>query len=83
MRNAVLDDPDPAELTMAVFAAEMEMTSVFTVKERRELGSAFKTLAAHFDGVVPGLCKARLVPVEQGGRRRLGQMTTDRAPRPA
>lgn len=43
---------------MAVFAAEMEMTSVFTGKERREHGSAFKTLAAHFDGVVPGLRKA-------------------------
>ena len=40
---------------MAVFANEVEVTSVFTGKERREHRWAHKTLAAHYDSVVPGL----------------------------
>jgi hypothetical protein len=59
-RNAVLRGTDLAaipmdELTMAVLAAEVEVTSVFTGKERREHKQALKTLGAHFDSVVPGL----------------------------
>ncbi|MFG2027525.1 GPP34 family phosphoprotein [Streptomyces sp. NPDC048825] len=51
VRNAVLGGRDPAaipveELTMAVFAAEVEVTSVFSGKERREHQQAFKALAA-------------------------------------
>ena len=62
-RNAVVRGPRPAavpveDLTMAVFAAEAEVTSVFSGKERREHGAAFKTLAAHYDGIVPGLRRA-------------------------
>ncbi|MFD0020575.1 GPP34 family phosphoprotein [Streptomyces sp. NPDC058382] len=60
VRNAVLGGADPAEipvdeLTMAVFAAEVEVTSVLTGKERREHRSVLKTLAARYDGIVPGL----------------------------
>ncbi|MFF1923871.1 GPP34 family phosphoprotein [Streptomyces sp. NPDC058221] len=60
VRNAVLGGGDPAqipvdELTMAVFAAEAEVTSVFTGKERREHAPALKKLAAHYDAIVPGL----------------------------
>ncbi|MEU0839398.1 GPP34 family phosphoprotein [Streptomyces sp. NPDC005962] len=63
VRNAVLLGPDPAvipvdELTMAVFAAETEVTSVFTAHERRTHKQALSTLAAHFDEAVPGLRKA-------------------------
>jgi hypothetical protein len=63
LRDAVLRGLDPAaipldELTMAAFAAEVEVTSVFTGKERREHKQALKTLAARFDGAVPGLRKA-------------------------
>ncbi|TLS47117.1 GPP34 family phosphoprotein [Streptomyces montanus] len=63
VRNAVLLGSDPAaipvdELTMAVFATEVEVTSVFTGNERRTHKQALKTLAAHYDGVVPGLRKA-------------------------
>ncbi|MFG2595916.1 GPP34 family phosphoprotein [Streptomyces sp. NPDC048462] len=60
VRDAVLLGDDPAsvpvdELTMAVFAAEAEVSSVFTGKERREHKAALKKLAAHYDGLVPGL----------------------------
>ncbi|WP_434587375.1 GOLPH3/VPS74 family protein [Streptomyces sp. A5-4] len=63
VRNAVLRAPDPAaipmdEVTMAVFAAEVEVTSVFTGRERRAHKQALDALAAHYDGVVPGLRKA-------------------------
>ncbi|NGO47584.1 GOLPH3/VPS74 family protein [Streptomyces ureilyticus] len=63
VRDAVLLARDPAEipveeLTMAVFAVEVEVTSVFTGKERREHEQALKALAAHYDGLVPGLRKA-------------------------
>lgn len=59
-RNAVLGGSEPAalpvdELTMAVFAAEVERTSVFSGKERREYKQELKALAAQFDGLVPGL----------------------------
>lgn len=63
VRKTVLGgDLDPAstpvdELTMAVFAAEAEVTSVFSGKERREHKEALKTLAARYDGIVPGLRK--------------------------
>lgn len=60
VRDAVLRAPDPAaipmdELTMAVFAAEVEVTSVFSGAERGEHKHALRTLAAHFDTLVPGL----------------------------
>ncbi|MFF3260081.1 GPP34 family phosphoprotein [Streptomyces sp. NPDC002932] len=60
IRDAVLLGGDPAslpvdELTMAVFAAEAEVTSVFTGKERREHKQTLKRLATQYDGIVPGL----------------------------
>ncbi|WP_448331817.1 GOLPH3/VPS74 family protein [Streptomyces sp. DSM 41534] len=60
VRAAVLGAPDPAaipmdELTMAVFAAEVEVTSVFSGAERGGHKRALATLAAHFDTLVPGL----------------------------
>ncbi|MFG2673329.1 GPP34 family phosphoprotein [Streptomyces sp. NPDC048445] len=60
IRDAVLLDGDPAslpvdELTMAVFAAEAEVTSVFTGKERRKHKPTLKRLATRYDGIVPGL----------------------------
>ncbi|MGE6734470.1 GOLPH3/VPS74 family protein, partial [Streptomyces sp. NPDC059900] len=63
VRDAVLGGADPStiptdELTMAVFANEVEVTSVFTGKERREHKQALKALAAHYDKLVPGLRKA-------------------------
>ena len=63
VRDAVLRNSDPAalsedELTMAVFSAEVEVSSVFTGKERREHRQAFEALAARYDGLVPGLRKA-------------------------
>lgn len=63
VRGAVFRGPGPSEvpvdeLTMAVFAHEAEVTSVFTGKERREHKQEFKALAAHYDGLVPGLRKA-------------------------
>lgn len=63
VRNAVFHGPGQAaipvdELTMAVFAAEVEVTSVFTGKERREHAQILKTFAAHYDTLVPGLRKA-------------------------
>ncbi|OON81174.1 GOLPH3/VPS74 family protein [Streptomyces tsukubensis] len=63
VRSAVLGGSDPAavavdELTMAVFAYEVEVTSVFSGKERRENKQIFKELAARYDDLVPGLRKA-------------------------
>ncbi|GAA4814012.1 GOLPH3/VPS74 family protein [Streptomyces ziwulingensis] len=63
VRHAALGDLDPAalpadELTMAVLAAEVEVKSLFTGKERRAHKPAFKALAARYDGMVPGLRKA-------------------------
>ncbi|WP_326673771.1 GOLPH3/VPS74 family protein [Streptomyces sp. NBC_01257] len=63
VRDAVIGGSEPAaipvdELTMAVLAAETEVSSVFSGKERRAYKPALKALAAHFDGVVPGLRKA-------------------------
>ncbi|RLL68032.1 GPP34 family phosphoprotein [Streptomyces sp. Z26] len=63
VRAAVAPGADPAalpfdELTMAVLAAEVEVTSVFARKELREHKAAHEELAARFDKVVPGLRKA-------------------------
>lgn len=63
VRDAVLSGADPAtlpmdEVTMAVFALEVEVTSVFSRKELRQHSGAFKALAGHFDAVVPGLRRA-------------------------
>ncbi|MFJ6852151.1 GPP34 family phosphoprotein [Streptomyces sp. NPDC091271] len=63
VRKTVLGGPDPTaipvdELAMAVLAAEVEVSSVFTGKERRAHKQVFKALAARYDGVVPGLRKA-------------------------
>ncbi|MFJ4856562.1 MULTISPECIES: GPP34 family phosphoprotein [unclassified Streptomyces] len=60
VRDAVLLGVDPVsvpvdELTMAVFAAEAEVSTVFTGKERREHKQALKRFAAQYDGIVPGL----------------------------
>ncbi|RII20674.1 hypothetical protein DSC45_05555 [Streptomyces sp. YIM 130001] len=60
VRSVVLLGADPStvavhDLTMAVFAAELEVSSVFSGKERRTHKQALKTLADHFDGLVPGL----------------------------
>lgn len=63
VRDAVLGGHHPAtvptdRLTMAVFAYEVEVTSVFSGAERREHKQRFKALAAHYDSVVPGLRRA-------------------------
>ncbi|MFI5808188.1 GPP34 family phosphoprotein [Streptomyces sp. NPDC051561] len=64
VREAVFKNTGPAstpddELAMAVFAAEAEVTSVFTSKERREHKPTLKALAAYYDEqAVPGLRKA-------------------------
>ncbi|MBM7440197.1 GPP34 family phosphoprotein [Streptomyces sp. HB132] len=63
VRDVVLGGPDPSaippgELTMAVFAAEVEVTSVFTGKERRMHKQTLATLAERYDAAVPGLRKA-------------------------
>lgn len=63
VRGAVLGAAAPSalptdDLAMAVFAAEVEVTSVLTGKERRAHKQRLKELAAHYDGVVPGLRKA-------------------------
>lgn len=62
VRETVLRAPHPStvpmdELTMAVFAKEVEVTTVFSGKERREHSQALKALAARFDEIVPGLRK--------------------------
>jgi hypothetical protein len=60
VRRVVLDKPHPAEastdeLIMAVLAAEVEVTSVLTHKERREHRQTLTALAEHFDTLVPRL----------------------------
>ncbi|CAL9337097.1 GPP34 family phosphoprotein [Streptomyces sp. enrichment culture] len=62
-REAVLAGRAPAAVpahasTMAVLAAECEVSTVFTGKERREHKQSLKALAAHFDTQVPGLRRA-------------------------
>ncbi|MFD3576434.1 GPP34 family phosphoprotein [Streptomyces sp. NPDC058644] len=63
VRDTVLGGADPAsipleELTMAVFAAELEVTCVWSRGDRRTHKQALKALAARFDEIVPGLRKA-------------------------
>ncbi|GAA3487271.1 GOLPH3/VPS74 family protein [Streptomyces cremeus] len=64
VRDAVLRNTGPAavpadELTTAVFAAEVEVPSVFTAKDRREHRDTLTALAAYYDeSMVPGLRKA-------------------------
>ncbi|CAM5242233.1 hypothetical protein GCM10010329_44610 [Streptomyces spiroverticillatus] len=46
-------------LTLGVFAAEVEVTSVFTAKDRREHRETLKSYASYYDDhLVPGLRKA-------------------------
>lgn len=63
VRDTVLGGADPAsipleELAMAVFAAELEVTCVWSRGDRRTHKQALKALAARFDEIVPGLRKA-------------------------
>ncbi|MEU5599951.1 GPP34 family phosphoprotein [Streptomyces sp. NPDC020298] len=63
VRATVLNGADPAsipldELAMAVFAAELEVTCVWSRGELRTHKQALKALAARFDEIVPGLRKA-------------------------
>ncbi|MFD3919470.1 GPP34 family phosphoprotein [Streptomyces sp. NPDC058595] len=63
VRHAVLGAADPAavavdELTMAVFATEVEVTGVLSGKERREHKRTLKSFAERYDTLVPGLRKA-------------------------
>ncbi len=63
VRNAVMLGLDPAtvpleETATAVLAAEGEVESVFTLKERWKHRKAIAALGDHFDGAVPGLRKA-------------------------
>jgi hypothetical protein len=62
-RNAVLPGRDPAtvpvdEAALALFAAEGDVGSVFTHKERSRHKAGFKALAKQFDATLPGLRKA-------------------------
>ncbi|WP_328603551.1 GPP34 family phosphoprotein [Amycolatopsis sp. NBC_00345] len=62
-RNAVLLGRDPAtvpadEAALALFAAEGDVGSVFTHKERSRHKGEFKALAKQFDATVPGVRKA-------------------------
>ncbi|MFC8131323.1 GPP34 family phosphoprotein [Streptomyces sp. NPDC057302] len=63
VRDTVLGGADPAsapleELAMAVFAAELEVTCVWSRADRRTHKQALKALAGRFDELVPGLRKA-------------------------
>ncbi|MEV8289120.1 GOLPH3/VPS74 family protein [Streptomyces niveus] len=63
VRNTVLKGYAPAtipldELAMAVFAVELELTSVWSRGELRTHKQAINALAARFDEMVPGLRKA-------------------------
>ncbi|MGB8946708.1 MAG: GPP34 family phosphoprotein [Streptomyces sp.] len=63
VRDTVLGGADPAfiqldELAMAVFAAELEVTCVWSRGDRRIHKQTLKALAARFDEIVPGLRKA-------------------------
>lgn len=46
------------EPVMTVLAAETELSNVFTGRQRGEHEPALRTLAAHFDKLIPGLRKA-------------------------
>ncbi|MGW6267828.1 GOLPH3/VPS74 family protein [Streptomyces sp. NPDC055060] len=63
VRATVLDGTDPAsipleELTMAVFAVELELTCVWSRSDLRTHKQPLKTLARRYDEIVPGLRKA-------------------------
>ncbi|WP_367048352.1 GPP34 family phosphoprotein [Streptomyces sp. Je 1-332] len=63
VRDTVLGGADPAsialdELAMAVFAAELEVTCVWSRGDRRTHKAALKARAARFDELVPGLRRA-------------------------
>lgn len=63
VRDTVLGGADPAsvpldELTMAVFATELEVTCVWSRADRRTHKQALKALAERYDEIVPGLRKA-------------------------
>lgn len=63
VRDTVLGGADPAsipleDLAMAVFAAGLEVTCVWSRGDRRTHKQALKALAARFDEIVPGLRKA-------------------------
>ncbi|MGP2437607.1 GOLPH3/VPS74 family protein [Streptomyces sp. JW3] len=64
LRDTVLSGADRAarlplpDAVTAVFAAEVEMNSVFTRTERRAHKEAFTTLTARVDDALPGLRKA-------------------------
>lgn len=63
VRDTVLGGAAPASipldgLAMAVFAAELEVTCVWSRGDRRTHKQALKALAARFDELVPGLRKA-------------------------
>ncbi|MFS8200772.1 GOLPH3/VPS74 family protein [Streptomyces sp. CWNU-52B] len=63
VRGTVLDRTDPAsipleELAMAVFTVELEVTCVWSRTDRRTHKEQLRTLAARFDGIVPGLRKS-------------------------
>ncbi|MEU0135664.1 GPP34 family phosphoprotein [Streptomyces sp. NPDC006296] len=63
VRGVVLGGADPVsvpleELAMAVFAVELEVTSVWSRADLRTHKEPLKTLAARFDETVPGLRKA-------------------------
>lgn len=63
VRHTVLGGADPAsipldELTMAVFAVELELTCVWTRADLRTHKQPLKTLATRYDEIVPGLRKA-------------------------
>ncbi|MFH8984732.1 GOLPH3/VPS74 family protein [Streptomyces varsoviensis] len=63
VRNAVMLGLDPATLPLtetatAVLAAEGEVESVFTLRERWRHRKALAALGDHFDGAVPGLRQA-------------------------
>jgi hypothetical protein len=63
VRDTVLSGADPAsipleELAIAVFAAEVEVTCVWSRGDLRTHKQALKALAARFDEIIPGLRKA-------------------------
>lgn len=62
-RNAVLLGRDPAtvpvdEAALALFAAEGDVSSVFTRKERSQHKGEFRAPAKQFDATRPGVRKA-------------------------
>ncbi len=62
VRNAVLGGHDPAgvaieDTSLALFAANGDVHTVFTPRERRAHRKAFRAIADHVDTVLPGLRK--------------------------